>query len=82
MDFIWGSGAGFRRDVPTHSEQDLRAGAWCDWRLGFRAESHRGPEGELRFDLPEDLPEGLQSGVCGDFDGALRIHAEGRFARR
>ena len=73
MDFIWGSGTGFGRDVPTHSEQDLRAGARGDWRIDSPAGSQRDLRVELHRGLQSDSQEDLRSGFCCDFDGALRI---------
>ena len=77
MDFRGGSGDGFRRDVRTHSEQDLRTGACRDWQHDFPVGLPCGSQAELRRGLQSDLQEDLQSGFRGDFEGELHSQKTG-----
>ena len=77
MDLRGGSGVGFRRDVRTHSGQDLRTGACRDWQHDFPFGLPCGSQAELWRGLQGDLQEDLQSGFRGDFEGVIRDRSNG-----
>jgi len=71
MDFLGGSGVGFRRDLRTHSEKELLAGACGDCLFDSQADSQRDLKVESQRELREESQEDLQRGFRGDFEGEL-----------